>query len=330
MMNKQTFIKLLVGLGLALAATTLVHFIKQTTPSAEFTLGILKTVSHPALDLVEAGFIEVVKDKLGNRVAFIQQNADGSILQATHIANNFHANKALKGVLAIATPAALALCKTEKEKPLFIGAVTDPQSLGLLDEGNNVCGCSDMIDVRGEIDMLTKLLPHAQTIALIFNPSEPNSCIAADLMIAELTRQHKTVTVVELQNESEIVPTTTHACAHADALLAPTDNLVASSIATIAACARKAGKPLIVSDNALVPYGALAARGVDYREVGRRTGHCALEVLLEGKKPHDLPINTTSSSTVHINKAVLSELGIELPASLDSAVVMVDDRSTQR
>lgn len=323
-MNNSSLVKVIVGLSLLTLVLAVARFVKQSAKPAEYTIGILKTVAHPALDLVEQGFVEVLSAQLKNKVGFIYQNADGAILQATHIANNFHANPDIKGMFAIATPAALALYKAEKEKPVFIGAITDPKSLGLLDDSTNICGCSDMIDVKGEIDMLITLLPHAHTIGLIYNPSEPNSRLAADLMIAELHKRHKVVKAIELHNENEIVPTINNACATTDVLLAPLDNMVATTISTISACARKAHKPLIVSDNELVAAGALAARGVDYRDVGREAGKLALEVLIGGKKPADLPIRIVPSQKIHLNKAVFEELKLILPAALESSVVWVE------
>lgn len=110
------------------------------------------------------------------------------------------------------------------------------------------------------------------------------------------------------------------ACRKVDVLLAPTDNTVASCITLIAAVAEKHAKPLIVSDNMLVASGALAARGVDYRAAGIRAAQIAEQVLVENKKPFELPIEHPDCNEIFVNKAMLEKLKLEIPASLQSAV----------
>src|SRR5262249_48627479 len=145
---------------------------KKSNNTAAYTIGILQTASHPALDAVRDGFIEELKQKLGNSVAFVIQNAQGTVASAHTIAQQFHANTQYDAFFDIATPAAQALSAVEKEKPIIIAAVTDPYALGLVHPTSNVCGVTDMIDIKAEIDMLTALIPTAQSVGILYTAGE--------------------------------------------------------------------------------------------------------------------------------------------------------------
>ncbi len=297
--------------------------IERSRTKTTYSIGILQTASHPALDAARDGFIEELQHTMGDDVAFIIQNAQGSISQMHAIAQQFHANNTLNGFFAIATPAAQAMSSVEKERPIFISAVTDPNALGLVYPTTNVCGSKDMIDVNAQIEMLIQLIPHAKTIGILYTAGETNSITLAKLMHSELRAHGLTPIDFAVTNESDMAAVTELAFRKSDAVLAPTDNSVASSISLIVSIANKHKKPIIVSDNMSVRFGALAARGVDYKESGRQTARIAYAVLVEGKKPYDLPIEQTEAKAIYVNKKTLDNLGLIIPDAIKNDVVLV-------
>lgn len=316
-------ISMLIGITAMLAASFVgIRYIKRQTVAA-YTIGILQTASHPALDAAREGFVIELQTKLGNKVEFVIHNAQGSVAQAHAQAQQFHANKQYNGFFAIATPAAQALSVLEKERPIVITAVTDPDALGLIYPLTNVCGVSDMIDVKGEIAMLTQLVPHAKTVGLLYTSGETNSIMAVSQMRKELEVRGLTAVDFAVSNESDMAAVVELACRKTDVILAPTDNTVACAITLISAIALKYKKPLIVSDNMLVSAGVLAARGVDYKESGKQAARIAYKVLVNGRKPYELPIEQAKSDTIYINKQTLIELGLNVPETLQKDVVLL-------
>lgn len=296
---------------------------KKTAMAHAYTVGIFQTASHPALDATREGFIEELKNKLGNNVQFIIQNAQGSVAQAHAIAQQFYANKQLNGFFAIATPAAQAMSAVEKEKPIFIAAVTDPHALELIYPTTNVCGTKDMINVKAQIELLRQLVPQAKTVGLIYTAGETNSIALVKQMHQELEARDLTPVDFAISNESDIQMVVEVACRKTDVILAPTDNTVASTITLIASIALKYKKPLLVSDNTLVKFGALAAQGVDYKTSGTQAAQIAYQVLVEGKKPYELPIQQAKSEQIFINEATLNMLGLTIPESLQKQSVLI-------
>jgi putative ABC transport system substrate-binding protein len=337
--------KKIAALGVVIGACVLGLVITKqrssSAPTGLYTIGILQTASHPALDAVREGFIEELKSKLGTDVAFVIQNAQGSVSQAHALAQQFYANKKVAGIFAIATPAAQAMSAVEKTKPIFIAAVTDPAVLGLTSL-TNICGVTDAINVSGEIDMLTQLLPSASDFAkastdsaltdcgprslnvgLLYTSGEINSQVMAKQMKQELESRGLIVSDFAVTNESDLAAVTEVACRKVDVLLAPTDNTVASAVSLISGIALKNKKPFIVSDNMLVKFGPLAARGVDYGLSGKQAADIAYKVVVEGKKPYELPIEQADSSKAFVNRETMGVLGLTVPEALQNDVVLV-------
>lgn len=322
-MNKKKSLLLFCALSIIIICFMYLKQSSRSQPNTRFTIGILQTASHPALDAVKDGFVQELQKTIGKDISFVVRNGQGSIANIHTIAQQFHHDKNIQSIFAIATPAVQAITTIEKSKPIFIAAVTDPESMNLVHPTTNVCGTTDMIDVPGEIHMLTNLLPDAQTVGLLYNNGELNSVTLARIMRTELEKNNIAVTEFAVTNESDLPTAAQIAFTKVDVILTPTDNMVASSITLLASLAEKNKKPLIVSDNMLVKNGALASRGVDYKECGTQTAQIAHQVLINHKKPHDLSIEQGFSDKICINKNVATFLNVTIPESLLKDVVFI-------
>ena len=216
------------------------------------------------------------------------------------------------------------MVSVEKEKPIIIAAVTVSPELGIDFSASNICGVSDMINVRGQVEAMHLLLPDIKTVGILFSTAEVNSIAMSKVMITELERVGYSPLIIGIASESDIEPATMSALRKVDALIAPTDNTIANTIALIADLARKAEKPLIVSDNMLVKQGPLMARGVDYYESGTQAADIALQLLIHHKKPYELPILGAESKSIFINTQTAAALNVVIPEELAADVVAVE------
>ena len=317
--------KIVVGLVVVGVCVGLLFMIqnKKTQHTTLYSVGILQTASHPALDAVVQGFQEELKSLLGDDVSCIVKNAEGSIISAQTIAQQFARDDQFDLFFTIATPAVQAMYAVEKERPIVFAAVTDPKALGLTNTGTNVCGVTDMIDVSAEVAMLKALVPNAKTVGLLYTTGETNSLVLVELMKKELTAAGLTSTDFAVSGESDMQAVVELACRKSDLLLAPTDNTIASTIALVSMLAKNNKKPLIVSDNMLVSSGALAAQGVDYKESGVQAAQQA-EKLLKGLAiVADLSIEQAKSEKIFINESVLKQLELTVPQDLQHNVIMI-------
>ena len=294
-----------------------------TPQKNKYTIGIIQTTSHPALDAAREGFMSTLQQKLGNDIGFTLSNGQGSINTLYSIAQQFHARQDLDAVYAIATPAAQAMASVEKETPIIIAAVTVAPELGINFDQPNVCGVSDMINVSAEIEAMQQLLPDIKTVGVLFTTAETNAVATSKVMITQLEKAGYTPISIGIASESDIEPAVMSALRKVDALLAPTDNTIANTVALIADLARKAEKPFIVSDNMLVKYGPLMARGVDYHHAGIDAAHIALQLLVNHKKPYELPIAHAESREIFVNIQTADALKIEIPEKIKKYIVAI-------
>jgi putative ABC transport system substrate-binding protein len=287
-------------------------------------IGILQTASHPALDAARQGLIDELNKTLGTKIEYSLHNAQGSIANAQAIAQQLHSNPHVAAIYAIATPALQAAASVETQKPIIITAVTDPADLGIMHEKTNVCGVSDMIDMKKEIEMLVALLPEVKTVGLLYSTGELNSLKQVAQIKHELAQRNIQYLDASVTQESDVPAAVSMVCRNADALLVPTDNIMASAMDLIASLALQHKKPLLACYNQAVTQGALASRGVDYYGTGTQAAHVAYQILIEGKKPYQMPIIKPNSDMIYINKKTLEALGLQIPAKLANTIIIID------
>jgi hypothetical protein len=278
-------------------------------------VGILQYVQHPALDKANEGFVAALNGA-GVDVAIEQQNAGGEQSAAQTIANKL-VNDKKDLILAIATPAAQAVAGVTSDIPVVITAVTDPAASGLVESndapGGNVTGSSDLTPVADQIELLTKLLPKAKTVGILYCTAEANSKLQADVAMEALKEKGLNGVEYTVSSSNEIQTVVESMVGKVDAIYVPTDNVIAAGMTTVAMIATTEHKiPIIGAEAAHVENGALATYGIDYFEVGKLAGEQAVEIL-NGKSPADIPIAYLPKDRckLTINEEVASELGID-------------------
>src|SRR5690606_8692522 len=155
-----------------------------------------------------------------------------------------------------------------KTIPVVYSAVTDPVVAHLVPSmapsGTNVTGVSDALALEAQVDLITKVVPDAKRVGMVYNPGEANSAVVVKEM-KELLPKHG-MTLVEAT-----APRTVDVCAAArslvgkvDVIYTNTDNKVMSAYESLAKVGVYAKVPLIASDTDRVACGAIAALGVNY------------------------------------------------------------------
>lgn len=284
-----------------------------------YKIGVTQFMTHPSLDLVKKGF-EKAFEEAGIKADFDEKNANGEVTTANLIASNYKADKK-DLVFGIATPSAQALANNITDIPVLFSAVTDPAVAKILNK--NVTGTSDKLENVGEqLDILLKLKPGVKKIGVLYNTSEQNSIVQVEEIKKQAQAKHLEVVVQGVTNFGELAQATKNLVASTDALYLPTDNLVVSSISLIASEAINAKKPVVSSENSSVELGALFTMGLDYYELGKRTGEMAIEIL-KGKPVSDIPFETSKKKKLYVNEDTAKALGIDVknPALANAEII---------
>jgi len=284
-------------------------------------LGIIQIVEHPALDASRQGFLEVLEENGyvdGDNLVVDYKNAQGDQATLKTIAQKF-ATDQVDMVLAIATPSAQTMAGESQDIPILITAVTDPVAANLVESnekpGTNVTGTTDMTPIKEQLEFLQKLAPDTKKVGIIYNSSEVNSEVQAK--IAKEVAPGLGLELVEatVTNSAEVMQVTQSLVGKVDAFYVPTDNTIASSIASVVTVAEENKIPLVVSEKGMVEGGAIGTIGIDYYKLGRQTGEMALRVI-EGDDPASMPIESLNDIDIVINPGAAERMGVELPQEI--------------
>jgi len=291
-----------------------------------YRIGINQLVEHDALDASYKGFVDALAEAgyvEGKNLELDYQVAQGDMSTAGTIATK-QVNDKPDLILSIATPSAQAVVNATKDIPVLVTAVTDPASAGLVASneapGGNVSGASDLTPVKKQIELLKQLVPDAKKIAVLYSSSEVNSVVQADL--AKAAGEELGIEVIDstVSNSNEIQQVVQSLVGKVDAVYAPTDNLIASSMSTVAQVANANNLPVICGEGGMVDNGGLATYGIDYYELGILTGKQAVKILEGTATTADMPIEylPDEKCTLQINSEVAKQLGIIIPEELQS------------
>lgn len=286
--------------------------------AAPIKIGITQIVDHPALNAVRQGVIDVLTEAgyvEGEDVVYIFGNAQGDFTVAISIAQNFLAQK-VDLVVSIATPTSQAAVQVFKDTdvPVVFSAVTDPVGAGLTGYPN-VTGTSDMIDVRGDLELLLELVPGLKKVGIVYNPGEANSAILTDMAIK--AGEDLGIEIVPAAAESTAaVPLAAQSLlGRVQALYVTTDNTVVSALEAVVDVAVKGKLPLLVADPTSLERGALVCTGFDYYDHGRMTGEVVLAIL-KGTPPSEIPVKYQKGTQLWLNLDMAERIGFVFPDSI--------------
>ena len=101
-----------------------------------------------------------------------------------------------------------------------------------------------------------------------------------------------------------------------DVIFAPTDNTIANGMATVSMIATDNGLPVICGESGMVEAGGLATYGIDYYKLGYMAGEMAVDILVNGKNPAEMPIQYQPSDEYEltVNEEIAAKLNVDLSA----------------
>jgi putative tryptophan/tyrosine transport system substrate-binding protein len=295
-----------------------------TTPAAPekkvIQIGITQIVEHPSLDAEREGFIQAfvdagyVKDK---DIVFDVQSAQGDMNNNKLIAQKFvQDNKDL--IFAIATPGAQAMANETDTIPVVFGAVTDPVGSGIVKDLNkpekNVTGSSDTYPdaIKKTMTTIKAIFPEAKNVGIIFNTGEQNSLVQVEQAKKELEALGLTTVEATATNSSEVKQAAESLVGRVDVFYVPLDNTAASALDSIIKVGNNARIPVVGADADYAKKGAFAAYGVDYKTLGYQTGQMALEIIKNGKKPSEIPVQFPKDVSLVVNESAAAAQGVDM------------------
>ncbi|PXZ27467.1 tryptophan ABC transporter substrate-binding protein [Lactobacillus helveticus] len=298
---------------------------KQTAEQKRPTVGILQTLSHPALDQIHQGIIQGLKDEgyVENKNVKIDfQNAQGDQSNLKSMSDHFKQENAAL-TIGIATPAVQSLANQAGSIPVIMGAVSDPIGAHLVKSmtrpGGKVTGVQDRQPIPAQLKLLQTILPKAKKIGVIYTSSDDSSTAEYHEFKKLAEAQGITVRPYTITSTNDIEQVAQTMAGKVQAVYVPTDNTVASGIATLLKATNAAKIPVFPAADTMVKSGGLATRCVSQFDMGVLTGKMAGQIL-KGKNLATTPVKRVTSYETVINQKAADELNIHIPNQVLQAV----------
>ncbi len=292
----------------------------------EVTVGMMQLVTHPALDAGQEGALQALEDAgfvEGENLTILAQNAEGDIATLGTIVQSF-VDEGVDLIIATSTPAAQAAFNAiqDVERPYVVyNVVTDPFAAGLAtapdDHPDWIVGPQAMPPVEEGMRTMLEIVPEADRVGIIWNPSEKNSEVATTLAREVADELGIELLEANVADSSEIQTAAESLIAQdIDAFFISTDSTVVAGFEALAKVANDNQIPLFANDPASAARGAVAAVGVDYFQDGYDSGTMAAQILKGEATPADFTIEPQSASILAINEEAAELQGVTLPDAI--------------
>ena len=325
MFTKKHFIKTLFTtlIGLSMLSA----FAVQPTNRS---VAVTSITDHPSLDAVRDGVKEVLTQAgyiEGQNLRWQFQSAQGNNSIAAQIARKFVGDKP-DVIVAISTPSAQTIMAATRTIPMIFTAVTDPVGAKLTSSweatGTNVTGVSDALDLTLQIDLILRIMPDVKTIGMVYNPAEANSVAVVQELETLLPQRGINLLTAAAPRTVDVGSAARSLVGRVDVFFANTDNNVVSAFEALAKVAQDSKTPVFAADGQVVMRGAVAAVGIDYKDIGRQAGRIILRIF-DGEKPGDIPPQIMENPLLYINPGAAQLQGLTIPQQvIDSADIIVE------
>jgi len=282
-----------------------------------YNIGICQLVEHPALDAATQGFEDALTEKLGDKVTFNFQNAQGEQTTSATICNGF-VSDGVDLILANATSPLQAAAAATTSIPILGTSVTDyATALEITgwsgSTGRNISGTSDLAPIDEQEKMLLELFPDVKQVGILYCSAEANSLYQVQLFTAALDADGIAHKEYAIADTNEVQSVTTAAIAECDVLYIPTDNTLASVTETINNIVVPAKIPVIAGEEGICGGCGVATLSISYYDIGYITGEMAYEILVDGKDISTMDVRFAPEVTKEYNAEICEELGITVP-----------------
>ena len=313
---KKKSLAMVLGLALGMGV------VAPTTALADNKyVAITSIVEHPALDAFKDGVVEALDAegfKQGENLRVKYQTAQGNTGTAAQIARQY-IGEGPDVIVAIGTPSAQAVVAATKSIPVVFGAITDPVAAQLVKDrgpsGTNVTGMSDELPLKASLELIKKTLPKAQKVGLVYNPGEINSKIVVEQLKVMMPEYGLTLVEAAAPRTVDVSSAARNLVGKTDVIFSTTDNNVIATYESLTKVSLASKLPLIASDTGSVERGAIAALGVNYKQLGMQAGQMVARIL-NGENPGDIAWETSDQLEIHLNKKIADQIGFEFSEEL--------------
>ena len=220
------------------------------------------------------------------------------------------------------TVAALAAKAATDSIPIVFVTGGDPVKAGLVASlsrpGGNITGINVIAGALNEkrLEVLREVVPKAALIAAVHNPSNPNhgpevrSLDRATRAIGLQLRPYEASNAQKIEMAYAVL-----AADRPDGLIIFTDPLFNERVEQFVKLSAQYAVPTIYGYREFAAAGGLMSYGTSQRDARRQAGILVARIL-QGEKPHELPVQRSTRVELAINLKTAKTFGITFPLAL--------------
>lgn len=305
-----------------------------------YKVGIVQYVDDASLNQIEAA-IEAELDAKGEELGVTFDYADytfngqADATTLNQIATELVADE-VDVIIPIATPTAVIMQNATEDNqiPVVFSAVSDPESAGLVASndapGANITGTSDALDTKAILDLMFEANPDIKSVGLLYDKSQDSS--KNPIADAKAYLEEKGVKVVEKTGttNAEITSAADALVAEGvDAVFTPTDNTVMTAELAIYEKFLDAKIPHYAGADSFALNGAFLGYGVNYEELGTATADMVVDILVNGKNPAEVAVQTLDNGIATVNTETAEAIGLDYSKFSDMCEAVVETKTAE-
>jgi putative ABC transport system substrate-binding protein len=279
----------------------------QKKESSLFTVAVCQVNAAPTLNAVKQGFVDTLNShgfRDGENIRLLIKNAKGDIPEMQRIAQQLiedHVNM----IVPLSTPSLQAVLHATNRIPIVFGSVANPYLAGAgisaLDHLPHVTGVSSRGPIKESLEFIRELFPSARRIGTLWTPSEVNSEYYLSLAREAAGQLGMEIVSVQVANTSQVLLAAMVLInKKIDVIYQISDNTINASFEAVGQVAAENTIPLFGGFLLSTQYGACAALGWDFYDMGCRTAELAMRIK-EGENPGSIPIEYMEEVKLHLN-----------------------------
>jgi putative tryptophan/tyrosine transport system substrate-binding protein len=319
-MRRRDFIALVGG-----AAATWSHPVQSQQPSMP-VIGFLSSASPDSYAYVVSAFRQGLSETghvEGRNVAIEFRWADGQNDRLPALAADLVRRQVSVIAAPGSTPAALAAKAATATIPIVFEVGIDPVAVGLVTSlarpGGNVTGVTNINIVLApkRLELLRELIPAANVIALLVNPTSPHitKIVSRDLEATARTLGLQ-LHILHASTDGDFdTVSATLVQLRVGALVIAPDLFFITRNEQLATLTIRHAVPAITQYREFATAGGLMSYGGSITEAARHVGVYTGRVL-NGEKPADLPVLQAAKIELIINLKTAKAIGLSVPNTL--------------
>jgi putative ABC transport system substrate-binding protein len=318
-MRRRTFIGAL-GAGAALSSIRATFAQESAVPVVGFLHSTSATANQPRIAGLFDG-LNTAGRMVGRNVAIEYRFAEGVFDRLPKLAEEL-----LQYPVAVmvtgAPSAALAASSATTTIPIVFVMGADPVKLGLVQSfnrpGRNVTGVAVLTVslVTKRLELIHSLVPNADTVGFILNPSNPTAKDQVEAMQTAAQSFAQRLEIMRVSNQTELEALSGNiARVRPKALIVGADSFLISQGKRLVALAAEHRIPAVYETRQSVALGGLASYAGDFDEGYRQAG-IYVGRILKGERPADLPVIQPTTFKLALNLKTAKALGLAIPPTV--------------